>query len=112
MAPWLIPALKTILPHVGTILTAATPVFTRKQIDASNEQARLIQQQIGELQSAASQNAAHVRELAEQLQSTVNALEIAALNAGRRMRTAVLVGGVAVFLSLLSMLIAIAALVR
>ena len=31
MPSWLIPALKAILPHVGTIVDAAKPVFTRKK---------------------------------------------------------------------------------
>jgi hypothetical protein len=69
MPAWLIPALKAALPHIGTIISAATPVFTRKA-DAAN-QALLLQQQITELQSAASQNAEHIKELAAELQSTV-----------------------------------------
>ena len=74
MAGWLIPALKAVLPHVGDIISVASPVFTRKKADAAN-QAALLQQQIGELQAAASQNAANIRELAAQLQSSVAALE-------------------------------------
>ena len=30
MAGWFIPALKAVLPHVGDIVAAAKPVFTRK----------------------------------------------------------------------------------
>ena len=33
MTAWLIPALKLVLPHVGTIFSAATPVFTKKKPD-------------------------------------------------------------------------------
>jgi hypothetical protein len=84
MAAWLIPALKAVLPHVGSIISAAIPVFTNRKADAN--QALLLQQQIAELQSAASQNAAHVKELAEQLQSTVNALEQGASLAEARIR--------------------------
>jgi multidrug resistance efflux pump len=80
MASWLIPALKAVLPHVGTIISAATPVFTKKKADAANP-GPLLQQQISELQTAASQNAANIKELAAQLQSTVAALEQAALKA-------------------------------
>jgi ABC-type enterochelin transport system substrate-binding protein len=69
MPAWLIPALKAALPHIGTIISAAAPVFTRKA-DAAN-QTLLLQQQITELQSAASQNAEHIKELAAELQSTV-----------------------------------------
>jgi hypothetical protein len=86
MPAWLIPALKAALPHIATIISAAAPVFTRKA-DAAN-QALLLQQQITELQSAASQNAAHIKELAEQLQSTVAALEQAASIAEGKLRRA------------------------
>ena len=77
MAVWIVPALKAILPHIGTIVSAAVPVFTKKNADAAANQA-VLQQQITELQSAASQNASHIKELAAQLQSTVAALEQAA----------------------------------
>ena len=77
MAVWFIPALKAILPHLGTIVSAAIPVFTKKNADAAANQA-ILQQQITELQSAASQNALHIKELAAQLQGTVTALEQAA----------------------------------
>jgi hypothetical protein len=86
MAAWLIPALKAVLPHVGTIISAAVPAFTKKKTDASANQTLLLQQQIAELQSAVSQNAAHIKELAEQLQNTVAALEHAALIAEARLR--------------------------
>ena len=78
MAVWLVPALKAVLPHLGTIISAALPAFTKKRADAAANQALLLQEQIAELQSAASQNAAHIKELAEQLQGTVAALEHAA----------------------------------
>jgi uncharacterized protein YdeI (YjbR/CyaY-like superfamily) len=78
MATWLIPALKAVLPHIGTIISATAPAFTKKQADATPDQTHLLQQQISELQAAASQNATHVKELAEQLQNTVAAIEQAA----------------------------------
>ena len=86
MAAWLIPALKAVLPHIGTIISAATPVFTKKKAEAVANQTQLLQQQITELQSAASQNAEHIKELAAQLQSTVAALEQAASIADARLR--------------------------
>jgi uncharacterized protein YlxW (UPF0749 family) len=88
MAAWLIPALKAVLPHVGDIISAARPVFTGKRPDSATNPAALLQQQIAELQSAASQNAAHVQELAAQLQSTVAALEHDAAQAEERLRRA------------------------
>src|SRR5256885_6864939 len=81
MPAWLIPTLKAVLPHIGTIISAAAPVFTRRNADAVA---------ITELQSAASQNAAHIKELAEQLQSTVAAVEQAASIAEAKLRRALL----------------------
>ena len=75
MATWIIPALKAVLPHLGTIVSAAAPVFTRKSADAAANQAVLLQQQITELQTAVSGNDAHIKELAAQIQKTVEALE-------------------------------------
>jgi len=94
MATWLIPALKAVLPHIGTIISAASPVFTKKKADAAPNQTpnqtALLQQQITELQAAASQNAAHIKELAAQLQSTVAALEQAAAVAEVKMHRTLL----------------------
>lgn len=101
MAAWLLPALKAVLPHVGTIVSAAAPVFTKKRVDpvAGTTDTALLQQQISELQTAAAQNSAHIRELAEQIQSTVGALERAAAVAEARLRRtlalAVIAAGVA-----------------
>ena len=89
MAAWFLPALKAVLPHVGTIITVAAPVFTRKSADAAN-QAQLVQQQIAELQAAAAQNADQIKALAEQLQATVGALHRAAAIAETRLRRAYL----------------------
>jgi hypothetical protein len=75
MATWLIPALKAVLPHIGTIISATAPAFTKKGAEATPDQTHLWQKQISELQSAASKNATHVKELAEQLQTTVTAIE-------------------------------------
>ena len=89
MAVWLVPALKAVLPHVGTIISMAMPVFTKKPPGTAN-QTIVLQQQITELQVAASQNAAHIKELAAQLQSTVVALEQAASIAETRLRRTLL----------------------
>ena len=103
MAAWLIPALKAILPHVGTIISAATPVFTKKKMDTAAGQTALLQQQISELQSAVSQNAANIKELAAQLQSTVTALEQAALTAQANLKRTRLLCVAAFALSLLAL---------
>jgi len=101
MAAWLIPAVKAILPFVTPIVTSALPVFTtRKSDEAKVVQTDVLQKQITELQAAASQNALHVKELAEQLQKTVTALEQAAAVAESRFRRTAVLCGVAIALSL------------
>lgn len=92
MAAWFIPAIKAILPFVSPIVASALPVFTtRKSDEAAVAQSDVLQRQITELQTAASQNALHIKELAEQLQKTVAALEEgAAVAESRFARTTVL----------------------
>jgi hypothetical protein len=107
MPAWLIPALKAALPHIATIISAAAPVFTRKNADAVANQTLLLQQQITELQSAASQSAAHIKELAEQLQSTVAALEQAASIAEGKLRRALWFCAVSMALSAIAVGIAL-----
>jgi len=84
MPAWLIPVLKSVLPYVGTIVSAAAPVFTKKSADAAANQTILQQQQITELQAAASGNDAHIKALAIQMQNTVEALEKGATLADKR----------------------------
>jgi len=98
MPAWLLPALKAVLPHIATIISAAAPVFTRKNADAVA---------ITELQSAVSQNSANIKELAEQLQSTVGALEQAASIAEAKLRRALLLCVVSAVLSIVSIGIAL-----
>lgn len=103
MATWLIPALKAIFPHIGTIVTATAPAFTQKRPDASPDQTHLLQQQITELQTAASQNATHVKELAAQLQRTITAIEEAALAAKATQQRALIMSIAAVVVSVISL---------
>jgi len=111
MAAWFVPAVKAILPYVSTIVAAAMPVFTtRKSNEAAAAQVQLLQQQIAELQTAASQNAANVKALAEQLQKTVVALEQGALGAEPKYRRiamlcigAIIVSCIALGVSLIAM---------
>lgn len=110
MAGWWIPALKAVLPHVGDIVAAAKPVFTKKKPDPGTPPGEA--QQIAELQAAVSQNAEHVRELAAQLQSTVTAIEKGAEVAESRLRRAVVFCAVAVALSVFALSVALVALIR
>ena len=86
MNGWLQAALKAVLPHVGDIVSATKPAFTNRRAEAAANQPELVQQQIAELQAAVSQQSAHVKELAAQLESTVLALEKAAALAEARLR--------------------------
>jgi len=107
MAAWLIPALKAVLPHVGTIISAASPVFTKKSIDAATNQTALLQKQITELQSAVSQNAGSIKELAAQLQRTVAALEQVAFAAEANLNRTRLLSVAAVVLSAIALSVAL-----
>ena len=84
MPTWLLPALKAVLPHVGTILSAAAPVFTKKSADAPVNQTSMLQQQVTELQAAAAKNDTHIKDLAMQMRTTLEALEQGAALAERR----------------------------
>ena len=112
MASWILPALKAVLPHVKTIYDTAAPVFTKKKVEAVPDPTQLLQQQIGELQAAAAQNTAHVKELAAQLQSTVTALQEAAQLADHRMRRVTILASVAGALSLCALAVAAIALLH
>ena len=107
MAAWLIPALKAVLPHVATIISAAAPVFTKKKAEAAANQTVLLQEQIAELQSAASQNAAHIKELAAQLESTVAALEQTASIAEAKLHRVLLFCLAATILSAIALCVAL-----
>lgn len=109
MAAWLVPALKAVLPHVGSIIAAAAPVFTRNRPDTAAADSTLLKQQISELQGAAAQNAAHVKDLAAQLQTTVAALEEGAIIAEARLRRAFHLCALAIVLALAALLLAFVA---
>ncbi|GKS57585.1 hypothetical protein YTPLAS18_11120 [Nitrospira sp.] len=86
MPAWLVPALKAVLPHVGTILSAAAPVLTKRRTDSSASQASTLQQQIDELQAATLQHDAQIKEMAGQIRTTLEALEHGEALAERRYR--------------------------
>lgn len=111
MAPWIIPVLKAVLPHVRTIYDTAVPVFTKKRLEGAPDPT-VLQQQIAELQAAAAQNAANVKELAAQLQSTVAALEQAAALAEGRLRRVTIIAAVAAAFAVSAFFIALIAVFR
>jgi hypothetical protein len=107
MATWLIPALKIVIPFIEPIVKASAPYFTKKGVVAGSDPTQLLQQQISELQSAASKNATHVKVLAEQLQSTVAAIEQAALVAEAKHQRAWRVSLSALVLSAISLCVVV-----
>ena len=109
MPAWLLPAVKLILPHVGTIVAAAKPHFFTKRKGEVGDDSSVVQQQISELQAAASENAALVKELAEQLQLTVTALEQAAAATQERVKRLYAISVAAMLVALAALLVAIIA---
>jgi hypothetical protein len=110
MPSWLWPAVKLILPHVGNIVAAAKPAFTRKAADPA-EETEVVQRQIAELQSAASMNATHIKELAEQLRLTVAALEQAAVETEKRIRRAYTLAAAALAVAIAAVAVALYAVI-
>ena len=104
MAGWIQAALRAVLPHVGDIIAAGKPMFTKRELPAANQD--LVQQQIAELQGVVSQQAAHIKELAAQLENTVNALEKAAQAADERLRRVLIFTAVAAAVAVASLGIA------
>lgn len=115
MYPWLLPAVKAILPYVGDIVNAALPVFKSRKIDVgtttkdgvttldgATPQEALLQKQINELQDVASLNAVHIKDLAEQLRQVVMTLEKGVIANERRYRRMWLLSSTAIVLSLIA----------
>ena len=80
VVPWLAVG-KLVLANLDTIIGVVKPVFTRKKVEALPSQTDLLNQQISELQAAASTNAEQVKQLAAQLKEVVAALDQAEVNA-------------------------------
>jgi hypothetical protein len=109
MASWLQAALKAVLPHVGDIVAAAKPAFTKKPAQLAGQD--VVQQQIAELQAAVSQQSAHVKELAAQLANTIAAIEKAAQLAEERLRRVLIFTAVAAAVAVASLGVAFVAVI-
>ena len=77
--PWLAVG-KLVLANLDTIIGVVKPAFTRKKIETPT-QTDLLNQQIAELQAAASGNAEQIKQLAAQMKEVVTAVEQAAATA-------------------------------
>ncbi len=78
--PWLAVG-KLVFANLDTIIGVVKPAFTRKKVEALPSQTDLLNQQISELQAAASVNAEQIKQLAAQLKEVIAALEQAASRA-------------------------------
>ena len=77
---------KLVLANLDSIIGVVKPVLTRKKVETLPTQTDLLNQQIAELQAAASGNAEQVRILAAQLKEVVTAAEQAAASAASERR--------------------------
>ncbi|MGK2915806.1 MAG: hypothetical protein ACSLE5_15395 [Porticoccaceae bacterium] len=104
MAPWL-PAVKAILPYVTQIVTAAIPVFTRRNDKTGKED--VIPGQVAELQEAVTHNAESLKILATQLQQVVNGIDAGAIRIENELRTIKRLSVIAIALSSLALILSL-----
>ena len=81
--PWLTVG-TLVLGNLDTIIAVVKPAFTKKQVEALPSQTDLLNQQIVELQAAASSNAEQIHQLAEQVKELVEALAQAGADAAEQ----------------------------
>ncbi len=109
--PWLAVG-KLVLSNLDTVIGVVKPVFTRRKADTpAASPSELLNQQIAELQAAASGNAEQIREIAAQMKQVVTALDQAALSmaAERRRNQKLAIAALAVALA--ALVVSVAALV-
>jgi hypothetical protein len=105
-----ITAISAALPYIESVAKLALPVFKQRKSD--KEAADTQQKQIEELQTAVTHNAEHVRALAQQLQTTVSALEQAGLQLAEAQRKQQRWAVLALALGAVALVLALAALLR
>ena len=102
--PWLAVG-KLVLSNLDTIIGVVKPGFTRKKVDTLPSQTDLLNQQIAELQAAASSNAEQIKQLAAQVKEVVAALAQAATEAAAQRAAAKRWSYVAVTVSVIAVLL-------
>ena len=108
LRPWHFPGSavgKLVLSNLDTIIGVVKPGFTRKKVDA--DQMDLLNQQIAELQAAASSNAEQIKQLAAQVKELVAALAQAATEAAAQRAAARRWSYAAVAVSAIAVLISV-----
>jgi len=108
--PWLVVG-NLVLNNLDTIMRVVRPAFTRKKVDGPSE-TDLLNQQIAELQAAASNNAEQITQLAGQVKELVAALAQAGTEAAAQRASARRWAYTAVGISSVSMLLAVVSLVQ
>jgi len=108
--PWLAVG-KLVLGNLDTIIGVVKPAFTRKNVDALPSQTDLLNQQIAELQSAASNNAEQIKQLAAQVKEVVAALAQAAAEAAAQRAAVRRWSYAAVSMSIIAVLLSAVALI-
>jgi len=109
--PWLVVG-NLVLNNLDTIMRVVRPAFTRKKVDGLPTQADLLNQQIAELQSAASNNAEQITQLAAQVKELVAALAQAGAEAAAQRAAARRWSYAAFGISGIAMLLAVVSLTR
>jgi len=109
--PWLAVG-NLVLGNLDGIISVVNPGFTRRKVDVASAQFDLLNQQIAELQSAASIESEQTRNLAAQVKEVVEALAAAAANATAERAAMRKLVTVAITLSLVSIALGAWALVR
>jgi len=96
------------------IIRMARPLFTRTpQVDNSHQpRMDLIDEQIAQLQDAATQNADSIKKLATDMQKTIEVLQVGADQAERRLRRATQLTSIATTVAILAFALAAYALAR
>ena len=108
-ATWMT-AIGAALPYIESVAKLALPVFKQRKSD--KEAAESQQRQIEELQTAVTHNAEHVRALAQQLQTTMTALEQAGLQIAQAQRRVQRWAQLALALGAGALVLAVVALLR
>lgn len=105
--PWLAVG-KLVLANLDTVIGVVKPVFTRKKVEGLPNEADLLNQQIAELQAAASGNAEQITQLAAQMKEVVAALEQAAASAASERARLRRLCFAAIAISIASIIVAVA----
>jgi CHASE3 domain sensor protein len=101
--PWLVVG-QLVLNNLDKIIGVVKPAFTRKKVDVASAQFDLLNQQIAELQGAASNNAEQIAQLATQLKDVIAALAQSSTEAAAQRAAARKLSYVALTVSIVALL--------